>query len=101
MSMKPQQSLVPHFVCLIVFVLSTVFPVVFLRDPGAWVILLGLAPFGLLQLLGLFLIVNAFTQPAPEGLEQEEERGVPAASAGVDSANGSHSNNSLRSPGVA
>lgn len=66
--MKPQQSLVPHFVCLVISVFAMVIPVVFLRDLSAWAILFGLAPFGLMSLLGLFLILSAYAQPAPDDL---------------------------------
>lgn len=47
-----------------------VIPVVFLRDLSAWAILLGLAPFGLMSLLGLFLILSAYTQPVPKDLDK-------------------------------
>ncbi len=64
--MKQQQSLVPFFVCFVVAVFSIVIPVVFIRDSTLWMILLGLSPFGILQLMGLYFIVNAFVQKAPD-----------------------------------
>lgn len=66
--MKQSQSLVPFFVCFVVMVFSMVLPVVFLRDLSVWAILFGLAPFGLLQMIGLYFIVDALTKRAPDDL---------------------------------
>jgi hypothetical protein len=59
------RSLLPLFVCFVVFVIALIIPTVFLRDLSAWAILIGLAPFGLVQLVALYFIVDAFTQAAP------------------------------------
>lgn len=60
--MNKEKSLAPFFVCFAILVMSVVFPALLLRDLSAWVILLFLAPFGMLQLLGLWIIVDAFTR---------------------------------------
>jgi hypothetical protein len=49
-------------VCFAVLVMSIVFPALLLRDLSAWAILAGLAPFGVLQLIGLWVIVDAYTR---------------------------------------
>lgn len=65
---QESQSLLPLFVCFVALVLTMAFPIVFLRDLSVWAILFGLAPFGLLQMIGLYFIVDAFTKAGPADL---------------------------------
>ena len=68
--MNKEKSLAPFFVCFAVLIMSIVFPALLLRDLSAWVILLALAPFGVLQLLGLWVLVDAFTRGKSRDMTQ-------------------------------
>ena len=64
--MKQERSLVPFFVVYAVMILGVVVPVMFLRDLTGWAILAGLAPFGLLQLFALWLVLDSYTKAGPK-----------------------------------
>ena len=58
--MKQERSLVPFFVIYALMIVGIVFPIIFIRDLTTWAILAGLAPFGLLQLLALWLVLDSY-----------------------------------------
>lgn len=62
MKNMPNVNMIPYTVCFAVSVLAIVFPAIFFREATAWAILFGLAPFGLLQLVGLWLVLDGITR---------------------------------------
>lgn len=58
--MKQERSLVPFFVVYAVMVMGLIVPAMFLRDLAGWAILMGLAPFGLLQLFAVWLVLDSY-----------------------------------------
>ncbi len=61
MKNSQERSLVPYAVCFALAILGVVFPAMFFRELSAWAILVALAPFGLLELVGLWLVLDGVT----------------------------------------
>lgn len=58
MKTSQERSLVPYAVCFAISILAIVFPAIFFREFTVWAILFGLAPFGLLEIFGLWLVLD-------------------------------------------
>jgi hypothetical protein len=62
MKTTKEPSVLPYAICFALTVLAVVFPAIFFRELTAWAILFALAPFALVEIFGLWLVLDGFTK---------------------------------------